>query len=127
VRRRAAFPSAEVAISWGFERVAFDALAHARNACEKLKREKDPQGAREMARLWVAEVQVRLPAGAEDDGKQEERASVLGRESRHSLKRLPFAWPPFRGPKRALAVSACRNCTCGKQHTYSNVVNWPRN
>jgi len=57
------FPNPETAISWGFERGAFRALQHARNAYEKLKREARPKDAKEMARLWVADVQARLMAG----------------------------------------------------------------
>jgi len=57
------FPNAETAIAWGFERGAFKALEHARNAYEKLKREAQPKTAKEMARLWVADVQARLMAG----------------------------------------------------------------
>jgi len=57
------FPNPETAIAWGFERGAFKALQHARNAYEKLKREAQPKSAEEMARLWVADVQARLMAG----------------------------------------------------------------
>jgi hypothetical protein len=60
----AVFPNPETAIAWGVERGAFGsgngALAHARNAYEKLKREARPQSAREMAALWVADVEARL-------------------------------------------------------------------
>lgn len=64
------FPSPEVAISWGFEQGAFEALPHARNAYEKLKREAKPQDATEMATLWVADVRARVEAGAEGAGKE---------------------------------------------------------
>jgi hypothetical protein len=57
------FPSPETAIAWGHERGAFKALQHARNAYDKLKREAQPKTAREMTRLWVANVQARLMAG----------------------------------------------------------------
>ena len=57
------FPNPETAITWGFERGAFKALQHACNAYEKLKREARPKDAKEMARLWVADVQARLMAG----------------------------------------------------------------
>ena len=56
------FPNPETAIAWGFERGAFEALQHARNAYGKLKREAQPKDAREMAHLWVADVQARLMA-----------------------------------------------------------------
>lgn len=56
------FPSPDKAIAWGFEQGAFQALAHARNAYNKLKGEKKPGTAREMAALWVADVQERLAA-----------------------------------------------------------------
>jgi hypothetical protein len=54
------FPNPEAAVKWGFEQGAFQALSHARNAYEKLKREHGPADAYEMATLWVAEVQGRL-------------------------------------------------------------------
>lgn len=56
----AMFPNPETAISWGLEQGAFEALPHARNAYDKLKREKKPKDATEMAALWVADVQKRL-------------------------------------------------------------------
>ena len=58
------FPSPDKAIAWGFEQGPFQALQHARNAYNKLKREKSPATAREMAALWVADVDRRLE-GAE--------------------------------------------------------------
>lgn len=48
------------AINWGFEQGVFGALQHARNAYDKLKREKQPTSAREMRDLWVADVERRL-------------------------------------------------------------------
>ena len=54
------FPNPETAIAWGVEQGAFNALQHARNAYDKLKREKKPKDAGEMAGLWVAEVRARL-------------------------------------------------------------------
>jgi len=54
------FPNSETAIAWGFEQGAFEALEHARNAYKKLKTDRNPQSAREMAAFWVAEVQERL-------------------------------------------------------------------
>ncbi len=68
----AVFPNPETAIAWGFEQEAFEALQHARNAYHKLKREKQPKNAQEMAALWVADVQARLldiDAGG-DGGKE---------------------------------------------------------
>jgi hypothetical protein len=61
------FPSPDKAIAWGVERGAFKALQHARNAYAKLKREAKPKDAKEMARLWVADVQARLMT-ANDNG-----------------------------------------------------------
>jgi len=55
----AVFASPDKAIAWGLERGAFEALQHARNAYEKLKREAQPHTAEEMRDLWVAEVQRR--------------------------------------------------------------------
>ncbi len=55
------FPNAETAIAWGLEQEgAFEALQHARNAYDKLKREAQPQDAAEMASLWVGDVRRRL-------------------------------------------------------------------
>jgi hypothetical protein len=50
---------------------AFQALQHARNAYNKLKREERSQDTGEMARLWVADVQARLMA-ANGSGKGNE-------------------------------------------------------
>lgn len=50
------FASPEQAIAWGLEQGGFRALQHARNSYEKLKRERNPQTAREMARLWKEHV-----------------------------------------------------------------------
>lgn len=61
------FASADKAIAWGFEQGAFQALQHARNAYDKLKREKRPANAHEMARLWVADVQERLASQTEEE------------------------------------------------------------
>lgn len=72
----AVFPNPETAINWGFEEGAFEALQHARNAYEKLKREKKPKNAREMAALWVADVEARLESLAADS----DRAAAEGGE-----------------------------------------------
>jgi hypothetical protein len=54
------FPGAAEAIAWGMEQGAFQALQHARNAYEKIKADKQPSDAYEMAALWVADVERRL-------------------------------------------------------------------
>lgn len=54
------FASPEVAIAWGVDQGAFENIQHSRNAYEKLKRERQPTSAREMASLWVADVQRRV-------------------------------------------------------------------
>jgi len=59
------FPSASVAIAWGFARGVFKDEAHAQNAYEKVKREKDPQTAQEMRDAWVSEVKQRLAGGSQ--------------------------------------------------------------
>jgi hypothetical protein len=63
----ASFPNAAAAIAWGFEQGCFDALEHARNAYDALKRETVPQPATaaEMWRLWIADVTARKAARAE--------------------------------------------------------------
>ena len=66
IERRAsgAFPSPEIAISWGLEQGAFKALAHARNAYNKLRQEAKPKDAEQMADLWRADIQRRLTEAA---------------------------------------------------------------
>jgi hypothetical protein len=59
------FPNPETAIAWGADQGAFEALQHARNAYEKLRREKKPANVREMTKLWKADVRQRLAAQAE--------------------------------------------------------------
>lgn len=62
------FSGPEGAIAWGFEQEGvFAALQHARNAYEKLKRERSPSNAREMAQLWVEEVYRRLIEGCAEE------------------------------------------------------------
>ncbi len=58
------FESPGAAIAWGFKAGAFKAQQHARNAYQKLKTDKQPKTAREMARLWVGDVHQRLGAAA---------------------------------------------------------------
>jgi len=72
------FPNAEMAIAWGAEQGAFKSLPHARNAYEKLKRERKPQTAREMAALWTAEVQARLDGNGTRQTKQPAAAGAGG-------------------------------------------------
>jgi len=54
------FPNPQTAIAWGYDRGAFQAIQHARNAYDKIKREGNPSSAAEMRDLWVAEVERRL-------------------------------------------------------------------
>jgi hypothetical protein len=64
------FPNPERAFSWAIEQGAFRAEAHARNAYEKIKRERKPQSAKEMATFWIEMVQERvtgIAAGASPD------------------------------------------------------------
>lgn len=64
------FPTPERAISWAIEQGAFRAEAHARNAYEKIKRDRKPQSAKEMATFWIEMVQERvtgIAAGASPD------------------------------------------------------------
>lgn len=55
-----AFTGPDHAIGWGYEQGCFDDLAHARNAYDKLKRERTPKSASEMWALWVEDVQRRM-------------------------------------------------------------------
>jgi hypothetical protein len=61
------FPTPEAAIAWGFAQGAFRARQHAENAYGKLKREKQPSTAEEMAALWVVDVVARLKALATEE------------------------------------------------------------
>lgn len=54
------FPNPAAAIAWGFEAGAFEALEHARNAYDVVKREHTPATASAMWALWIADVQARL-------------------------------------------------------------------
>jgi len=56
----ASFPSPALAVSWAIEKCAFDNIPHARNTYNKIK-ESLPQGstAKDMARLWIADVHRR--------------------------------------------------------------------
>lgn len=80
------FPDAETAIAWGYERGAFKALQHARNAYNKLKCEAQPESAREMASLWAADVQTRLERIAEGADPDE--------EVENEVSATPVAAPP---------------------------------
>ncbi len=52
-----AFPNPETAISWGFDQGGFETLEKARSAYEKIKNERKPKSAKEMAAMWVETVQ----------------------------------------------------------------------
>jgi hypothetical protein len=54
------FPNPETAVSWALEQGAYEHIPHARNAYDKLKRDRSPKSAREMAQFWVEYVQERL-------------------------------------------------------------------
>lgn len=53
------FKSVDQALQWAKDRGAFEHLAHARNAYEKVKRENNPESAQEMATFWREEVEAR--------------------------------------------------------------------
>jgi len=55
-----AFRSPSAAIDWAMDQGAFDNRQHAQNAYHKLKEEKQPTTASEMAELWRADVAQRL-------------------------------------------------------------------
>ncbi len=57
------FADAEAATVWGYERGAFKALDHARNAWAKLERERGPLDLAGLVQLWVPEVERRLSTG----------------------------------------------------------------
>lgn len=64
-----AFASVAAAIAWGFEQGCFRDAVHAQNAYEEVKREKNPQSAPAMWRLWIAEVEERM-AAADDESRE---------------------------------------------------------
>jgi hypothetical protein len=67
------FTSPEHAISWGWEKGAFETVEQARQAYETVKREGQPANAHEMAAMWVAEVNQRAAAkGSVDDAESVE-------------------------------------------------------
>jgi hypothetical protein len=53
------FPSPAEAIRWGMDQGVFKDEAHTQNAYEKVRRERNPQSAREMRDAWVEEVMGR--------------------------------------------------------------------
>lgn len=90
------FPNPETAIAWGLEQGAFEALQHARNAYEKVKRDRTPRNAREMATMWVEYVQEALvrKAAAEASGMSsapmDEPEPMNGHPSAEMGEALPF-------------------------------------
>lgn len=62
----AAFASVAAAIAWGFEQGCFRDAVHAQNAYEEVKREKNPQNAPAMWRLWISEVEERMAAAGDE-------------------------------------------------------------
>ncbi len=62
----AAFSGPEDAIAWGVEQGCFRDTVHAKNAYDKIKRDKKPQTAPDMWQLWINEVEQRkLTVGEE--------------------------------------------------------------
>ena len=72
------FPSPEIALAWAIEQQAFDDEAHARNAYDKVKREKQPKTAYEMAALWIGEVRTRIADSADEDDAAVGTAGAVG-------------------------------------------------
>jgi hypothetical protein len=58
------FASREAAIEWGYAQGAFPTVEEARETYERIKQERDPRSAREMAALWKAEVRGKPPLGS---------------------------------------------------------------
>lgn len=54
------FASPQKAQAWAIEKGAFEVIAHAKNAYDKLKAEKQPKSASEMSELWRSDVARRL-------------------------------------------------------------------
>ena len=62
----AAFSGPEDAIAWGVEQGCFRDTVHAKNAYDKLKREKKPQTASDMWQLWIETVEQRKQTVGEE-------------------------------------------------------------
>lgn len=58
------FPNPETAINWAMEQSAFKTIGQAKKAYERVKKELKPGNAREMAQLWVEDVQARMLAAS---------------------------------------------------------------
>ena len=54
------FPNKKEALVWGFNMGAFNNTRHAENSYNKLREEKQPDSAEEMARHWIEDVQRRM-------------------------------------------------------------------
>lgn len=63
------FPSSEIAISWGMDQGVFADIEEARRVYEVLKKEGQPGSAREMAAIWVAEVNSRQAVEPAPEGE----------------------------------------------------------
>lgn len=62
----AAFSGPEDAIAWGVEQGCFRDTVHAKNAYDKLKRDKKPQTAPDMWQFWIEEVEQRKQTVGEE-------------------------------------------------------------
>lgn len=68
----AAFPNPEAAIAWGLEQGAFGtSIEHTRNAYAQLKKERKPQNAADMWKLWTQDVKRRLTELSEAEASLE--------------------------------------------------------
>lgn len=71
------FPTPAVAVAWAMHQVPcpFREEAHAQNAYEKVKRERNPRNAREMRDLWVTEVGARVADLLKENGNGQPEAA----------------------------------------------------
>ena len=62
------FPSPEVALAWAMDQGAYPSIAKAKKAYEAVKKDQNPQNAREMAQFWVEAVQAHMLAMGTSNG-----------------------------------------------------------
>jgi hypothetical protein len=90
----AGFPDEATAIAWGLEQGAFQALQHARNAYNKLKKGHQDLDAGALAGLWLADVQARLLQSTASETVANAGAGSDGPEGAPELAGIPAPAAP---------------------------------
>ena len=88
------FPNPETAIGWAMDQGAFKAIAEAKSAYTRVKKEQKPSNAREMAQMWVEHVEAKLLSA---DSPPEQSASTKESEPAELDQSAPALAdePPF--------------------------------